>query len=182
MEAVFRPKVSGFFLVNSGHFLANSNRFLLNYDHLCVNFREKRPESHRKNPEIFRLEYCLHFHCFSGIFLQDPVTFPPLSSETRSFPEAGIIDLGINTRIRQSLFIIIWINTCNEKSSTWSRLYNLFVSFFFSFKKTNEYFILFLFRNNLNDNQICLIKCIAIHFLRVNHNNIHIEKCWWTWP
>ena len=43
-------------------------------------------------------------------------------------------------------------------------------------KKENKYFLLFLFRKNLNDNQICLIKCIAIHFLRLDQNDIRIEE------
>ncbi len=65
MEAVFRPEVSGFFLVNSDHFLAKANHFLVNYNHLFVNFRGKRPESHRKQ---FRQEYCFHFPSFFQSF------------------------------------------------------------------------------------------------------------------
>ncbi len=97
MEAVFWPEVSGFFLVNSDHFLANSNHFLLNYDHLCVNFRGKRPESHRKNPEIFRLEYCFHFHRTPEFFFAESGDFPatfqrnPLVSRGRNH-RPGIIE------------------------------------------------------------------------------------------
>jgi hypothetical protein len=48
----------------------------------------------RKNRNNFRPEYCFYAPSISGVFLPDPMTFPPLSGGIRSFPEAGIIDLG----------------------------------------------------------------------------------------
>jgi hypothetical protein len=47
-----------------------------------------------KNQKNSRPEYCFHVPSISGVFLQDPVTCPPLSVGIRSFPEVGIIDLG----------------------------------------------------------------------------------------
>jgi hypothetical protein len=94
MEAVLRSEVYGFFLVNSGHFLAKANHFLVNYNHFFVNFRGKRPESYRKKSKNSGRNTASISHRFPGVFLQDPVTFPPISDGIRSFPEAGIIDLG----------------------------------------------------------------------------------------
>jgi hypothetical protein len=37
------------------------------------------------------------FRFFSGVFLQDPVTFPPLSGGIHPYPEAGSIDLGTDS-------------------------------------------------------------------------------------
>jgi hypothetical protein len=56
--------------------------------------QEKAGESSKKSKK-FRREYCFHFPSISRVFLQDPVTFPPLSGGIHSFPEARIIDLGI---------------------------------------------------------------------------------------
>jgi hypothetical protein len=56
-------------------------------------FRRKTAESHRKNLERFRSEYCFHVPSISGAFLSDTVTCPHLSGRFRLFSEAGIIDL-----------------------------------------------------------------------------------------
>ncbi len=67
-------------------------------------------EKHRKNPKTFRSEYCFKSSIDSGVFLQDPVIFPPLSSGIRSFPEAWIIDLGIKCYSISLYYITItWI-------------------------------------------------------------------------
>lgn len=52
------------------------------------------PESHRKMPEIFRSEHCFHFALIPEGFLQDLVTFPPLSRGICSLRVAGMIDVG----------------------------------------------------------------------------------------
>jgi hypothetical protein len=53
-----------------------------------------RQESIGKNPNNFRSEYCFHVPAISGVFLQDPVTFPHLSCRIPRNLVAGIIDLG----------------------------------------------------------------------------------------
>jgi hypothetical protein len=51
-------------------------------------------ESTGKNLDNTRLEYCFHVSAISGVFLQDPVTFPHLSCRIRQDRVAGIIELG----------------------------------------------------------------------------------------
>jgi hypothetical protein len=48
-----------------------------------------------KNPDNFESEYCFHVPAISGVFLQDPVTFPDLSCRIPRDLVAGIIDLGM---------------------------------------------------------------------------------------
>ena len=47
-----------------------------------------------KNPEIFRPEYCFHVPVTSGVFLQDPAFFPPLSCRFLRNLVTEIFDLG----------------------------------------------------------------------------------------
>lgn len=96
MEAVFRPEVFEFFLVNFDHFLASANHFLVNYNHLFVNFRGKRQEVTGKISKYLGRNIASIFHLFLGVFLDDLVTFTPLSGGIHSFPKARIIDLGNN--------------------------------------------------------------------------------------
>jgi hypothetical protein len=50
---------------------------------------------HRKNMVIFRWEYCFHLLAISGVFLEDPMTFPHLSCRIR-WPESSTWDEFIN--------------------------------------------------------------------------------------
>jgi hypothetical protein len=47
-----------------------------------------------KNPDNVRPEYCFHVPAISGVFLQDPVTFPHLSCTIPRDQVPGINDLG----------------------------------------------------------------------------------------
>jgi hypothetical protein len=73
-------KIFGFFPIISGWFLPESTG--------------SRQEYTGKNPDDFRSEYCFHVPAISGVFLQDPVTFPHLPCRIPGDPVAGIIDLG----------------------------------------------------------------------------------------
>jgi hypothetical protein len=55
MEAIFRSESLRIFSVD---FRLTSH-----------SFRQETPVNHRKNPKIFRLEYCFHFSSFSGHFV-----------------------------------------------------------------------------------------------------------------
>jgi hypothetical protein len=66
-----------------------------------------------KSPEKIRSQYCFHVPSISEVFLKDPVSFPPLFGGIRSFPEAGIIDLGrhfISLRIQCAVFFRVKID------------------------------------------------------------------------
>jgi hypothetical protein len=80
MEAVFRPE--------------NFRTFSDDFRPVPVGTQRKLTGIHRKKSEQFLAGILLPFPGNSGVFLQDPVTFPTLSGGIRSFPEAGIIDLG----------------------------------------------------------------------------------------
>ena len=56
-----------------------------------------------KNPEIFRPEYCFHVPMISGVFLQYPAFFPPLSYRFLRDQVTRIFDLG-KIKNRSSLF------------------------------------------------------------------------------
>ncbi len=62
--------------------------------HTLTGTQRKLTGIHRKKSEQFPAGILLPFPENSGVFLQYPVTFPHLSGGIRSFPEAGIIDLG----------------------------------------------------------------------------------------
>ncbi len=81
MEAVFRPE--------------NFRTFSNDFRPVPVGTQRKLTGIHRKKSGQFPAGTLLPFPGNFGVFLQDPVTFPPLSGEIRSFPEAGIIGLGI---------------------------------------------------------------------------------------
>jgi hypothetical protein len=80
MEAVFRPKIF--------------RTFSDDFRPVPVETQRKLTGIHRKKSGQFPAGILLPFPRNSGVFLQDPVTFPPLYGGIRSFPEAGIIDLG----------------------------------------------------------------------------------------
>ena len=81
MEAVFRPEN---FRIFSGAFRSLS----------CAFCQELVGNHRKKNPEIFRLEYCFHVPMTSGVFLQDPAFFPSLSCKFLRDLVTGIFDLG----------------------------------------------------------------------------------------
>jgi hypothetical protein len=89
MEAVFRPE----------NFRTFSDDFRL----VSVGTQRKLTGIHQKKFGQFSAGILLPFPRNSDVFLQDPVTFPPLSGGIRSFPEAGIIDLGTNVLAHQEI-------------------------------------------------------------------------------
>ncbi|CAF3550871.1 unnamed protein product [Rotaria sp. Silwood1] len=68
------------------------------------------------------------------------------------------------------------MNKSNQLIQKLDNLYSLLSESIHAMKKSRHDQEFIICSNNLNDNQICLIKCIAIHFLRLDHNSIHIEK------
>ncbi|CAF3441247.1 unnamed protein product, partial [Rotaria socialis] len=68
------------------------------------------------------------------------------------------------------------INKSNQLIQELDNVYSLLSESSHGMKNSRHDQEFIILSNDLNDTQICLVKCIAIHFLRLNNNNIHIEK------
>ncbi|CAM4844559.1 unnamed protein product, partial [Rotaria magnacalcarata] len=67
------------------------------------------------------------------------------------------------------------INKSNQLIQELDNVYSLLSESIHGMKNARHDQEFIICSNSLNDTQICLVKCIAIHFLRLNNNNIHIE-------